>query len=892
LRRLSILLLALSVIVLGVPTNLAGADDRVPEDGSPPVPPSMWSEWHIGGAGLQFVRNLAMVEYDMPTASLPDGVTSAKLLRPLLATPGQGDEGAYTRFVEGQALAVVLVIDGVTAVKSTNSYFYLPLTESAVTELGPIASAPGVALMADCRGLGHALLCTSEAGPIVTFGAQGLSSLTQTLSRAANVDTEVGSVTTLEAYPIAPGQTVWLRTTTYWPGVLETTVSWSPTTTNLDMAIYRGVEEAPLACVGYSASLTDMPEVVSYLALEPGYYWCAVWSVSGEATFDCTGMLYGQQDVGAQILAGQEHWASVSLDETGTIDLKLWWDNTGADLAMTLYDTDFGFLAMSWGSGQVERIRYDAASAGTYPIKIVASHDALYKLSRISGVASTWRSPADQSIILCPGPDSAYIKWAGSYNDNPRIDYGVTPDLGSTLSGEASGAITAESRRPKWLLIPGLEPDQTYYFRVSSSGALWPEESDIYLFTTQDDYFREWMRELSDPEEGYPLLSNAYFNDLWFPLRRNDGGTKPSTFTDLRAPYGEPRSSAYMPTMTRNHRGADFESTDKFGEPRKLFPVWGEGHVYVKQTTEDPSYGLYVTIQHVYVQDGTDYQFQSFYAHFSKLNPDYEQDTMHLPHTQELGISGSTGFSTGVHLHLEFRRPTPPSTLHQPAYPMGYFYRQSPDAPAMQTITRLQGNTSTEVRVRVTTIRSEIQYEVPAEWVQLYYSFDGGPWRSARMNKEGFEHYRDLTDLGIGAQAAEVFVVAFSDGWSEGVYRPVVAPYSHSDGTPDLAKTWPVPSTWPRALDSVASGTTRPASATPGRPLTGRTLTVLEQYAVGVWQVQANDTGAVYCVSLPGEACLQPGDAIQIVGALADLQFPGGPLVKATWWRSLRPDTE
>jgi murein DD-endopeptidase MepM/ murein hydrolase activator NlpD len=58
------------------------------------------------------------------------------------------------------------------------------------------------------------------------------------------------------------------------------------------------------------------------------------------------------------------------------------------------------------------------------------------------------------------------------------------------------------------------------------------------------------------------------------------------------------------------------------------------------------SYGLYVIVKHT---DG----YTSLYAHLSSISVLEGQE---VKQGQVLGKSGNTGFSTGVHLHLEIRK--------------------------------------------------------------------------------------------------------------------------------------------------------------------------------------------------------------------------------------------
>ena len=92
------------------------------------------------------------------------------------------------------------------------------------------------------------------------------------------------------------------------------------------------------------------------------------------------------------------------------------------------------------------------------------------------------------------------------------------------------------------------------------------------------------------------------------------------------------------------HRGADYSATK--GPP--VLAVYG-GTVAVANSIH-PSYGNHVVIDHGTLPDG--HSYRTLYAHLDTLSV-AAGDT--VTQGQQLGTVGSTGKSTGNHLHLELR---------------------------------------------------------------------------------------------------------------------------------------------------------------------------------------------------------------------------------------------
>jgi murein DD-endopeptidase MepM/ murein hydrolase activator NlpD len=114
----------------------------------------------------------------------------------------------------------------------------------------------------------------------------------------------------------------------------------------------------------------------------------------------------------------------------------------------------------------------------------------------------------------------------------------------------------------------------------------------------------------------------------------NDGWQMPfkSSYT-VSSKFGEVRGSG------RKHKGVDLVGIEKH-----IYPVNG-GTVITKSYDSD-GYGNYIIIKH---EGG----YWSLYAHMKNV---YVQEGQIVNKNTILGVEGSTGRSTGSHLHLEIRK--------------------------------------------------------------------------------------------------------------------------------------------------------------------------------------------------------------------------------------------
>ena len=109
--------------------------------------------------------------------------------------------------------------------------------------------------------------------------------------------------------------------------------------------------------------------------------------------------------------------------------------------------------------------------------------------------------------------------------------------------------------------------------------------------------------------------------------------------------------------ITRPHHGVDLAA--KYGSP-----VWTTGQGKVVFSGTKSGYGKTVIIQH-------NYKYKTIYAHLSKFAKGITKGAK-VKQGQVIGYVGTTGISTGPHLHYEFRinnKPTNPMTVKIPRSP-------------------------------------------------------------------------------------------------------------------------------------------------------------------------------------------------------------------------------
>lgn len=135
----------------------------------------------------------------------------------------------------------------------------------------------------------------------------------------------------------------------------------------------------------------------------------------------------------------------------------------------------------------------------------------------------------------------------------------------------------------------------------------------------------------------------------------SDGGYAP-TGTDVTDIYG------YRPNRRREHYGIDLSSS-KFSPGAPISVIYSGQVVSVEY--ESGGYGNYVIIKH-------SNNLYSVYAHLQKVNVKVNDMIAQNGESTVIGTIGSTGSSTGPHLHFELGRRWNPHKVYDTFNPLPY----------------------------------------------------------------------------------------------------------------------------------------------------------------------------------------------------------------------------
>ena len=146
-------------------------------------------------------------------------------------------------------------------------------------------------------------------------------------------------------------------------------------------------------------------------------------------------------------------------------------------------------------------------------------------------------------------------------------------------------------------------------------------ESPIVKINEVDYYFLE--------NEYFSAIEQAFFLKILYNFPVDDGV--------LTSSFG----SRIHPITNREtwHKGIDIAAS-------KGANVYSANHGTVEETGYDKTYGNYIIIKHL---NG----YETFYAHLSKIKCD---ENIKIEAGDIIGLVGSTGLSTGSHLHFEIRK--------------------------------------------------------------------------------------------------------------------------------------------------------------------------------------------------------------------------------------------
>ncbi len=115
----------------------------------------------------------------------------------------------------------------------------------------------------------------------------------------------------------------------------------------------------------------------------------------------------------------------------------------------------------------------------------------------------------------------------------------------------------------------------------------------------------------------------------------------------ITAHFNDPRAYTFAPTKLQLHEGVDLAAVDNQGNPVAVLAAQRGVVDFIGFSPQ--GYGNYVRIAH----DWQDEKWVTWYGHMSEVTTQVGQFV--LP-GQKLGIAGTTGFSTGIHLHITLQR--------------------------------------------------------------------------------------------------------------------------------------------------------------------------------------------------------------------------------------------
>jgi hypothetical protein len=107
--------------------------------------------------------------------------------------------------------------------------------------------------------------------------------------------------------------------------------------------------------------------------------------------------------------------------------------------------------------------------------------------------------------------------------------------------------------------------------------------------------------------------------------------------------FNAPRNYTFAPTKLQKHEGIDLRATDNQGNPVTVFAA--QRGMVDRVGFSAKGYGNYVRIKHKWGNQ----TYVTWYGHLSSTAVDPGQFVLA---GQKVGVAGTTGFSTGIHLHV------------------------------------------------------------------------------------------------------------------------------------------------------------------------------------------------------------------------------------------------
>lgn len=256
-------------------------------------------------------------------------------------------------------------------------------------------------------------------------------------------------------------------------------------------------------------------------------------------------------------------------------------------------------------------------------------------------------------------------------------------------------------------------------------------------------YGEDRMYEIDYSASGWGNLRN-WDVQCRSPFRTSSGADDQRGITGQ---YGNPRyNSSYSGYFA--HTGTDFDAGSTGPESGvDVYSVKDSGTIKTKATSSS-GYGNYYIIQYQETVNGVKYGFQTLYGHLYSFASGLSQGST-VSATTNLGVSGNTGNSSGVHLHLEFRPAQNSGSTSVYYSPSAFYWQTGTWGNNMQTINHTSSGNTISFRMKMISSGSVI-YPYQNE-VTLYYRAQGeSTWKQTSMTRASnkMDFTKEMSELG------------------------------------------------------------------------------------------------------------------------------------------------
>ncbi len=271
-----------------------------------------------------------------------------------------------------------------------------------------------------------------------------------------------------------------------------------------------------------------------------------------------------------------------------------------------------------------------------------------------------------------------------------------------------------------------------------------------------------------------PSLSGIQNLGLYSPMRIGNTGSGGNDWVAINYQYNQPRST------TRIHRGVDLASLVNGNVQTR--PIFSVRDGFVDSKGYDQTSGNYIFIKNSYSENGTTYHFRTFFCHLREI-PSIPLNTP-VAKTTQIGNTGTTGQSSGIHLHMEIRTPySSPYYFNRRYAPSLLYWRSNGTWGNNTSFINSAGTNVNTVTFRVLDMNLGTPIDVPYGKVKIYYrQKNTSTWFSANMSKSGNNFSYTFSGYPVGTQI-EYYIWTKSNSFDGIYYYTTYRPYRYSDGT-------------------------------------------------------------------------------------------------------------